>query len=115
MDRNHIDKIAQSDQDRLLLAKLWDKIQSGILKNIPANTPFLTPREQALAQYLFGNAQGLYFYGGYEDAERKMLVYLPDYLQEDWLQSEDSCLCCLRASQDRPSVTSVCIRAAVTF
>ena len=98
MDRSNIDKIAQSSEDRILLAKLWDKIHSGIRKNIPANTPFLSPREQELAQYLFGNAQGLLFFGGYEDAQRRMLIYLPDYLDESYLCSEDSCMCCLRAT-----------------
>ena len=98
MDRSNIDKIAQTSDDRLLLAKLWDKIHSGIRKNIPANTGFLSPREQELAQYLFGNQQGLAFFGGYPDAERKMLVFLPDYLPPECLYEADSCLCCLRAT-----------------
>ena len=45
MDRNNIDKIAQTSEDRLLLAKLWDKVNAGMWKNIPANTGFLSPRE----------------------------------------------------------------------
>ena len=98
MNRSNIDNIAQNPDDRILLAKLWDKIQAGILRNIPAHTPFLSPREQEMARYLFGNAQGLHFFGGYEDAERKMLVYLPDYLDESYLYEEDSPMVCLRAS-----------------
>ena len=35
--------------------------------------------------------------GGYEGAERQMLVYLPDYLDESALTEEDSPLVCLRA------------------
>ena len=34
MDRKNIDKIAQTEEDRVLLAKLWDKINAGIRKNI---------------------------------------------------------------------------------
>lgn len=98
MDRNNIDKIAQSGEDRILLAKLWDKIQTGMRKNIPSNTAFLSPREQEMARYLFGDADGLYFWGGYEDAERKMLVYLPDYLDEDALYQEDAPLTCIHAA-----------------
>lgn len=98
MDRRNIDKIAQNDQDRVLLAKLWDKIQGGMRKNIPSNTGFLSPREQEMARFLFGDADGLYFFGGYAEAERKMLVYLPDYLDEDWLYTQDSCVCCFRAT-----------------
>ena len=96
MDRNNIEKIAHSAEDKVLLAKLWDKINAGIRRNIPANTCFLSPRELELARFLFGNEPGLYSFGGYEDAERKMLVYLPDYLDEDSLYEEDAPLVCLR-------------------
>ena len=98
MDRNNIEKIAHSAEDKVLLAKLWDKINAGIRRNIPANTSFLSPRELELARFLFGNEPGLCAFGGYEDAERKMLVYLPDYLEEDSLYEEDSPLVCLRAT-----------------
>ena len=64
MDRSNIDKIAHNPEDRVLLAKLWDKISAGIRKNIPANTCFLSPREQEMARYLFGEEQGLMFFGG---------------------------------------------------
>ena len=98
MDRNHIEKIAQNPEDRVLLAKLWDKINAGIRRNIPANTSFLSPRELEMARFLFGNEPGLCSFGGYEEAERKMLVYLPDYLEEESLYEEDSPLVCLRAT-----------------
>lgn len=81
----------------MLLAKLWDKIQAGMRRGIMANTCFLSPREQEMARYLFGDAQGLFFFGGYEDAERKMLVYLPEYLEEDALMEDDSPVVCLHA------------------
>ena len=97
MDRNNIEKIARSPEDRMLLAKLWDKINAGIRKNIPANTCFLSPRELEMARFLFGEEEGLHSFGGYGDAERKMLVYLPDYLEEDALYQEDSPCVCLRA------------------
>ena len=81
----------------MLLAKLWDKISAGIRRNIPANTCFLSPRELELARFLFGDEPGLFSFGGYEDAERKMLVYLPEYLEFDSLYEEDGPLVCLRA------------------
>lgn len=98
MDRKNIEKIAQSADDRVLLAKLWDKIGAGIRKNIPANTCFLSLREQEMARFLFGDEPGLHFFGGYGDAERKVLVYLPEYLEEDSLYEEDSPLVCLRTT-----------------
>lgn len=98
MDRSNIDKIAKTPEDKVLLAKLWDKITVGLRKNIMANTGFLSPRELELTKFLFGSLPGLYAFGGYAEAERKMLVYLPDYLDECFLMDEDSPLVCLRAS-----------------
>lgn len=98
MDRSNIDKIARTPEDKLLLAKVWDKIHAGIRKNIPANTCFLTLRELDMTKYLFGDLEGLYSFGGYPEAERQMLVYLPDYLEEAALMAEDSPVICLRAT-----------------
>ena len=98
MDRSNIDKIAKNTDDRMLLAKVWDKINAGMRKNIPANTCFLSLRELDMSNYLFGQLEGLYAFGGYVDAERKMLVYLPDYLDQDSLYEEDSPIVCLRAT-----------------
>ena len=97
MDRSNIEKIAKTPEDRVLLAKVWDKIHAGMRKNIPANTCFLSQREQELCRYLFGQTEGLTSFGGYAGAERKMLVYLPDYLDESFLQ-EDAPMVCLRAT-----------------
>ena len=97
MDRTNIEKIAQTEEDKILLARLWDKISAGIRKNIPVSTCFLAPRELEMARYLFGNLTGLYAFGGYENATRKMLVYLPDYLTEESI-GEEAGLCCLRAT-----------------
>lgn len=98
MDRKNIDKIAQTPEDRVLLAKVWDKITGGMRKNIPAATGFLSPRELELCRFLLGEQEGLYRFGGYEDAERRMIVYLPEYLEEWYFQTEESPLVCLRAT-----------------
>ena len=98
MNRDHIDKIAQTPEDKMLLAKLWDKLGAGMRKNCIANSAFLSPRELNLARYLFGAAEGLHAFGGYPDAERKMLIYLPEYLDETALTDEDSPIVCLRAA-----------------
>ena len=98
MDRSNIEKIAKTSEDKVLLAKIWDKITAGMRKNIPANTGFLTLRELDMCRYLFGEQEGLFPFGGFEGAERQMLVYLPDYLEKDALYEEDSPLVCLRAT-----------------
>lgn len=98
MERDRINKISDSQADRLLLAKLWDKINGGMQKSIPASTCFLSPREQQLATMLFGAPDGLYAFGGFPDAERKMLVFLPYYMDENYLTDKDSPIACIRAS-----------------
>lgn len=106
MDRGNIDKIAETPEDRVLLAKLWDKIQGGMRKNIPVHTGFLSPREQQMAQFLFGDAPGLVFFGGHPGAERKMLVYMPDYLDDGSLMAKDSPTTCIHADfyrEDTPT------------
>ena len=35
MDRSNIEKIAKTPEDRVLLAKIWDKINTGMRKNVP--------------------------------------------------------------------------------
>ena len=97
MDRNNIDKIAHTPEDRLLLAKVWDKINAGMRRNILASTCFLSPRELDMTRYLFGEQPGLCAFGGYGDAERQMLVYLPDYLDVQALMEDGSPVVCLRA------------------
>ena len=98
MDRSNIEKIAKTPEDRVLLAKIWDKISAGMRKNIPANTGFLTLREIDMCRYLFGSQEGLFPFGGFEGAERQMLIYLPEYLEKDSLYDEDAPLVCLRAT-----------------
>lgn len=98
MEKANIEKIAQSSEDRILLSRLWDKIQGGIRRSIPVNTGFLSPREQELSRFLFGDLEGLYPFGGCEDAERKMLCYLPDYLEPSWLMEEASPVVCLHGT-----------------
>lgn len=98
MDRGNIEKIARNADDKVLLAKLWDKISIGMRKNIVANTCFLSPRELELARFLFGEPERLYRFGGYPDAERRMLIYLPEYLEESALLDADSPVACLRAT-----------------
>lgn len=94
MDRSNIDKIGKTPEDRILLAKVWDKIGAGMRRNIPANSCFLSLREQEMVRYLFGQQDGLFFFGGYEDAERKMLLFLPEYMT---IEDSDA-MVCIRAS-----------------
>ena len=85
MDKNTIiTHAAQEPEDKLLLARVWDKYEQTQRKNIPGVTVFLSPREQGMAQAMLNAAgvrSGYAFDGGYEEAERKILVFLPDWAE----------------------------------
>lgn len=86
MDKNAvIAKCAQEPEDRLLLARILDKYEQTERKNIPSATVFLSPRERQLAQAMLNAAgvrAGYLFDGGYEEAERSVLIFLPDWAEE---------------------------------
>lgn len=98
MDKNQrIVQVAQTEEDRILLAKIFDKISAAERKNILAATFFLTKREQLLAQMVLQGVS-VSFFGGTNEAERAVCCYVPDYFTEDDLWNEDICpICALRA------------------
>ncbi len=94
--RESIERLAQNDGDRLLLARLYDRMTAAKRKNVPAAGPFLSPREQALAARLLPEFR---LFGGYEGAERAVLCHVPDYLDpEDYLFGEDGPIRALSAA-----------------
>ncbi len=76
-------KYAQNPEDKLFLAHVLDKESVCVHKNIPSEGDFLDARQQALvlaiAPHLTVKPT---LWGGYADAERKMLFFLPEYLTE---------------------------------
>ncbi|MBD5150511.1 MAG: hypothetical protein HDT18_09140 [Oscillibacter sp.] len=80
-----ITRTAQEPEDKLLLARIWDKYEQTERRSIPSATVFLSPREQGMAQAMLNAASirsGYVFDGGYEEAERKILIFLPDWAEE---------------------------------
>ena len=70
-------------EEKLLIAKAQDTIALCEKQNYIKATGFLTPAERELVRKnLPKSAVSTHFCGGYEDAERTMLVALPDYLEE---------------------------------
>lgn len=94
-----IAKFAQSDEDRLLLARVLDKMDASERRNIPTATCFLTAREQALAEALLKSSgcAAFSFFGGAPECERAVCCFLPDYLDETYLTGEDSPVAAVRA------------------
>lgn len=98
MDKQtQIAKVAENGEDRLLLAKLYDRLTGAERKNIPGVTGFLSPREQVLTRRLLPDLT-LQFFGGCPEAERAVCCWLPDYLEPDWLTGEDSPIAAVRAA-----------------
>ena len=101
MDRRELlDRAAHSPEERLLLSRVWDKCEQCRTRNIPTATGFLSPQEQTAAQHLLnalGCREGYVLWGGYDGAERAVLLFLPD-----WMDPSDagtySPIRCLRAA-----------------
>ena len=86
MDRRELlDRAAHSPEERLLLSRVWDKCEQCRTRNSPTATGFLSPAEQAAAQgflVLLGARESGIFWGGYDGAERKRLLFLPEWMAE---------------------------------
>lgn len=102
MDRGRLlDRLGAAGEERMALAKILDRAGQAQSRNIPAATDFLSPAQLTRARELLHLAgipeTGYTALGGYEGAERRLLLFLPD-----WMEPEDgasqSPIRCLRAS-----------------
>lgn len=97
MDKQRrITAAAETEEDHLLLARLYDKLVRAADRDIFGCTGFLSLREQAMLQRMLSELP-LVLFGGCEGAERRMACYLPAYLPEDYLMSSDSPAAAVRA------------------
>lgn len=94
-----LDRLGASGEDRLALAKVLDRAGQARSRNVPAATDFLSPHRQSLALDLLRLAEipetEYVLQGGYGGAERRLFLFLPD-----WLERPDagSPIRCLRAA-----------------
>lgn len=70
-----------------VMALLEDKYMQCEMRNMLCSSAFLDVNTAALAQQKFRETKHL-LYGGYEDAERRIMVFLPEYY-DDIPQDED--------------------------
>ena len=94
--KQEIAHLAQDKDEAMLLARVCDRLTTAAQRGVPAATCFLSPREQALSQQLLRGVP-IVFSGGPEQAERKLGCWLPDYLDESWLRSDDGPVAAVRA------------------
>lgn len=88
--------LAQDKDEAMLLTHVCDRLSGAVQRDIPASTCFLSPREQALVSQLLRGLP-LTFFGGLDYSERKVCCYLPEYLGESWLMSDDGPVAAIRA------------------
>lgn len=102
MDKSRLlDRIGAMGEDRMLLAKVLDRAEQAQNRNIPTATDFLSPQQQMMALDLLrlaGISETVWArLGGYDGAERNLLLFLPDWLEvED--AADQSPIRCLRAA-----------------
>ena len=102
MDKTLIlDRLGVTGEDRLLLAKVLDRARQARDRNIPAATDFLSPQQQMLALDLLrlaGIPETNYLLsGGFDGAERKVILFLPDWMDAENAE-EELPIRCLRAA-----------------
>lgn len=71
-------------EDELLLSQIKDKIAECDKNSMITSTDFLDLRKQGIAVSFLKKQKGVRWtlYGGYEDAERKVVVFLPFYVDD---------------------------------
>lgn len=86
-------KLSADADERLVLARVMDKLELARNRSVPAHTFFLTLAQQEAAERLIaacGHPAHL-FWGGWEGAERKLIAFLPDWMEpEDFTDAEDA-------------------------
>lgn len=86
-----LNHLATSGEERLLLSRAMDQMRLAEQRSIPAATAFLSPAEIASVERLIA-ATGYpthVFTGGYDEAERRLCVFLPDWQEPEDLEPGD--------------------------
>ncbi len=71
------------NEDKLIVAIAEDKIMQCQENYMITNTGFLDMRQQTLCRKLLRNTAEVkgFFYGGYPDAERRITIFIPEYIK----------------------------------
>ena len=85
-----LDRCARDGEERILLARVLDKLELAQGRGVPAHTPFLSPGEQASVTGLLNawSRSRHLFWGGYPDSERNVCLFLADWQEEDGVLSD---------------------------
>lgn len=85
-----LDRFGEDAELRLTLSRVLDKQERVDREQSPECTAFLSPRERLCAQQMLHAVGGRWTaLGGYPDAERQAILFLPDWLEEEYVQMEE--------------------------
>lgn len=101
MNKNDIaGKYTTDPEVKLILVQVLDKLGKTRQKNVLTMTHFLNEHQRAVAELMikdYGNPAHVFF-GGYEGAQRTILIFLPDYIAPEDITDDDiNPLSCIRA------------------
>lgn len=103
-----LNKTAQSEEERVLLSRVLDKLELARTRNVPSHTGFLSPQERVSVEALL-NASGHprhLFFGGFEGAERCICAFLPDWQEPEAVLAGEECpIRALRAVYTGPALS----------
>lgn len=92
MNKQELLKDYKNQEEKLLLANILDKLEFSTTRNKIENTNFLNLYEQDLVDKIFKKMKfkNYYFFGGIEEAERKILIIYPEKLTEQIVRKNHS-------------------------
>jgi RNA-binding protein YlmH len=70
------------NEENLIIARAGDQLDRCRNNNFMTNTEFLDLHQQSAVRRAYGREPEVRFWGGYPEAERVIMLCLPDYLEE---------------------------------
>lgn len=88
MNKQEILKKYTKEEDRLLIAKVLDKMEFAKSKNKITNTDFLDLYQKNLVQKLLNSirCENYLFFGGNDNTEREVVIFYPEKLEKQFVE-----------------------------
>lgn len=88
MNKQEILKKYTKEEDRLLIAKVLDKMEFAKSKNKITNTDFLDLYQKNLVQKLLNSirCENYLFFGGNDNTEREVAIFYPEKLEKQFVE-----------------------------
>lgn len=85
LNKELILKNVNKTEDKLFISRLLDKAKKAEKQKSLTYSDFLDPHQKTLAESIFSDYDTVnyYFDGGYPDAERTVIFFLPDFMHEE--------------------------------